>query len=114
MFWLETNADQQLVCSAADDVWMHAKGVPGSHLIIRIPSGREATKDDLQYAADLSAYFSKARESGRCDVIIATGKDIKKPRGAKPGQVMIVEGRETVWRGFPGNSAAAVAERSSK
>lgn len=87
------------------DVWMHARSVPGSHLIIRVPAGSAATNEDVQYAANLSAYFSKVRDSGKCDVTMTDAKNVKKPKGAKPGQVLVTD--ETVVTGFPGNSAAA-------
>lgn len=72
---------------ADDDVWMHARQQPGSHLVMRIPAGSSAAKEDIQYAANLSVFFSKARGSGKWDVTMCSGKDVTKPKGAKPGQV---------------------------
>ena len=85
---------------------MHARDVPGSHLLLRVPDGCSASDADLQFAADLSVYFSKARESGRCAVTVCTAKDLKKFKGAKPGQVLIEPGSERVVTGMPDNSAA--------
>lgn len=82
---------------------MHARGVPGSHLIVRVPSGTEPTQADLQFAANLSVYFSKARTAPRWDVTVCTGKDLKKPKGAKPGQVLVL--KESVVSGVPGSAA---------
>ena len=42
-------------------------GVPGAHLLMRIPAGRQAEQADLQYAADLAAWFSKARTDGKVE-----------------------------------------------
>ena len=84
---------------------MHARGVPGSHLIIRVPARQAPTPADLQFAANLSVFFSKARESPRWDVTMCTGKDLKKPKGAKPGQIMVI--KESVLSGVPADSAAA-------
>lgn len=93
-------------CVFADnDVWMHARQVPGSHLVMRIPAGSSPEQEDIQYAANLSVYFSKARDSGRCAVTMTSGKDVKKPKGAKPGQVLV--GSETVVTGYPDKAAAA-------
>lgn len=86
---------------------MHARGVPGSHLIIRVPDGKAATDEDVQYAANLSAYFSKARDAPRFDVTVSAGKHLKKFKGAKPGQVLV--GKERVVTGVPHQSAAAAA-----
>jgi len=83
---------------------MHARGVPGSHLVIRVPAGSAADDKDIQYAANLSVYFSKARESGKCDVTVTDARNIKKFKGAKPGQVLVSE--ERVVTGFPSKSAA--------
>lgn len=83
---------------------MHARSVPGSHLVMRVPAGSSADSEDIQYAANLSVYFSKARESGKWDVTMADARHIKKPKGAKPGQVLVSE--EAVVTGFPDKSAA--------
>jgi predicted ribosome quality control (RQC) complex YloA/Tae2 family protein len=69
-----------------DDVWLHAQGVPGSHVVIR----REGRKDNpsrgtLEEAAALAAAFSKARHSGSVPVIYTEIKYVYKPRKAAPG-----------------------------
>jgi predicted ribosome quality control (RQC) complex YloA/Tae2 family protein len=89
------------------DVWMHARGVPGAHVLLRVPPGKEAADEDLQYTADLAAFFSKARSEGKLDVTIANPAHITKPKGAKPGQVLVKQ--EKVLIGMPGKSAAAAA-----
>lgn len=48
---------------------------------------RTEVEADLQFAADAAAHFSKARSEGRAEVVYALIKDLKKPRGARPGQV---------------------------
>ena len=88
-----------------NDLWMHARGVPGAHVLLRIPAGQEAESADMQFAADLAAYFSKSRAEGKLDVTIANPAHISKPKGAKPGQVLVKQ--EKVMLGRPGQSAAA-------
>lgn len=83
---------------------MHARSVPGSHLVMRVPHGSAADDEDIQFAANLSVYFSRARKSGKWDVTMTDAKNIKKPKGAKPGQVLVSE--EAVVTGFPDKSAA--------
>ena len=61
------------------DVWMHARAVPGAHLLLRVPAGQTPTQEDLQYAADIAAYFSKSRTNGKADVTLASPADITKP-----------------------------------
>lgn len=88
------------------DVWMHARGVPGAHLLLRVQGKKDATPsdEDIQYAADLAIWFSKSREERRADVTCADPRDIVKPKGAKPGQVMVK--KEWVVVGRPGESVA--------
>jgi predicted ribosome quality control (RQC) complex YloA/Tae2 family protein len=84
---------------------MHARSVPGSHLILRVPAGKEATQEDVQFAANLCVFFSKSRTASRWDVTVCSGKDVKKPKGSKPGQVMVMN--ERVVSGVPDQSVAA-------
>lgn len=72
------------------DLWMHARGAPGSHAVLRLP-GRTAHPDRriLQQAAAIAAYFSKARGSGLVPVIVAERKYVRKPRGAESGVVAL-------------------------
>ncbi|PSC69693.1 Fibronectin-binding A domain [Micractinium conductrix] len=87
------------------DVWMHARGVPGAHLVMRVPAGQSAEDGDLSFAADLAAWFSKSRTQGKCDVTVCDPRHISKPNGAKPGQVMVR--KERVLVGRPDQSFAA-------
>lgn len=79
-----------------EDLWFHIRGRPGSHVALRVgskagsPNTRpEIGDEDVQCAADLAAYFSKGRQDLKCDVIVAKAGGLKKPKGAKPGQVCV-------------------------
>ncbi|MCI1985460.1 MAG: NFACT family protein [Lactobacillus sp.] len=74
------------------DIWLHAKDVPGSHVIIEAAKPSDKT---LMEAAQLAAYFSKSRHSANVAVDWIEVKKIRKPNGAKPGFV-IYEGQRTV------------------
>ena len=74
------------------DIWLHAKDVPGSHVIIDAPKPSEKT---LLEAATLAAYFSRSRASANVQVDWIEVKKIRKPNGAKPGFV-VYEGQRTV------------------
>lgn len=90
------------------DLWMHVRGIPGSHTLLRLPPGvQEAAQEDKQYAANLAAYFSKAREAGKVDVIVARGDQLKKLKGGKPGQVLVSK-EEGNLVGRPQESEAAL------
>lgn len=69
-----------------DDSWLHSRGVPGSHVIVKWSGGRE-DEAVLQAAAELAAYYSGGRESGRVEVDHAARRDVRKIRGAGPGMV---------------------------
>lgn len=67
------------------DYWLHAKNIPGSHVIIRSSDPSEET---ILQAAELAAYFSKYRHSAQVPVDLVQVKHIRKPNGAKPGYVI--------------------------
>lgn len=69
------------------DWWFHAKGVPGSHVILKT-EGKEITDATFEAAASLAAYYSKSRLSPKVEVDYLERKNVKKPAGAKPGFVV--------------------------
>ncbi len=69
-----------------DDWWLHARGVPGSHVIVR-GNGREPTDAALEQAAAVAAWYSKNRTSGKVEVDLARRRDVRKIKGAGPGMV---------------------------
>ncbi|MEK4228675.1 Rqc2 family fibronectin-binding protein [Solibacillus sp. FSL H8-0538] len=73
-----------------NEIWLHTKDIPGSHVVIHTTEPDEAT---LMEAAMLSAYFSKARESSSVPVDYTEIRHVKKPSGAKPGFVIYFEQR---------------------
>lgn len=75
------------------DIWLHAKNIPGSHVIIRDSDPSEET---LLEAAELAAYFSKYRFSSQVPVDYVQVKHVHKPNGAKPGYV-IYENQKTLY-----------------
>jgi len=77
--------------AAPDDLWFHARGVPGAHVILR-PNGQTLSDRAIAEAASAAAYFSQARGSGSVAVDYTQRRHVRKPRGAKPG--MIVYERE--------------------
>ncbi|MGX7380123.1 Rqc2 family fibronectin-binding protein [Bacillus sp. ESY92] len=70
--------------AARDDIWLHTKDIPGSHVVIRHQAPDEQT---LLEAAQIAAYFSKAKESSSVPVDYTKIRHVKKPNGAKPGFV---------------------------
>lgn len=74
------------------DIWLHAKNIPGSHVIIKSNNPSDET---LFEAAMLAAYFSKFRSSANVPIDYVQVKNIRKPNGSKPGFV-IYEGQRTL------------------
>lgn len=74
------------------DIWLHAKNIPGSHVIIKSNNPSDET---LFEAAMLAAYFSKFRSSANVPIDYVQVKNIRKPNGSKPGFV-IYEGQKTL------------------
>lgn len=68
-----------------DEIWLHTKDIPGSHVVIRSTEPDETT---LLEAANLAAYFSKGRQSSSVPVDYTKIRYVKKPNGAKPGFVI--------------------------
>lgn len=74
-----------------EDLWLHTKNIPGSHVIVR--SEGEVPEATLKEAAMLAAYYSKARASASVPVDYCPRKYVKKPTGAKPGMVIYTTNR---------------------
>lgn len=72
-----------------NDWWFHARGMPGSHVLLRAQKGREPGKSALEAAAAIAAWHSKARNGGIVAVSMTQARHVSKPAGAKPGTVTI-------------------------
>jgi len=84
--------DRLLRDAAADDLWLHAKGFAGSHVVVRRGGRREIPEAVVERAAKLAAAHSKARGERRVQVVVAEAKHVRKPPGAAPGVVNVSEG----------------------
>ncbi len=84
-----------------DDLWLHAKDVTGSHVIIRQRPGQPVPAPVLERAAQLAAWYSRRQNDSLCPVTYTPKKYVRKPRGAKPGQVAVE--REKVLLVVPAN-----------
>jgi predicted ribosome quality control (RQC) complex YloA/Tae2 family protein len=70
-----------------DDTWLHARGVPGSHVIVRWGGRDREDEATLLRAAEIAAWFSKSRSSGRVEVDITARRHVRKIKGSGPGLV---------------------------
>lgn len=69
-----------------NDIWLHTKNIPGSHVIIS--NNGDIPESTLEEAANLAAYYSKGKNSTKVAVDYTIVKNVKKPSGAKPGMVI--------------------------
>lgn len=81
------------------DLWFHTQEIPGSHVLLRLPPGEVPDDADLQFVANVTAYYSRARQSEQVPVIYTQPKHVYKPKGAKPG--MVIYKHERVLWGAP-------------
>jgi predicted ribosome quality control (RQC) complex YloA/Tae2 family protein len=72
-----------------EDLWLHAKDVSGSHVLIKYQSGKPFPKDVIERAAQIAAYNSKRKTETLCPVIVTTKKWIRKRKGDPPGAVVV-------------------------
>lgn len=73
--------------ASGGDWWFHAKGTPGSHVIVRT-NGQELPDRTFEEAGRLAAYYSKNRGGDKVEIDYVQKKQVKKPNGAKPGFVV--------------------------
>ena len=69
-----------------NDIWMHIKDIPGSHVLI-LRNNQELPEDVLIYAANLACEYSKAKKGDKVTVDYCERKFVKKIKNSKPGNV---------------------------
>jgi predicted ribosome quality control (RQC) complex YloA/Tae2 family protein len=73
-----------------NDLWFHARGVGGSHVVLKVGSAAgEPSKEAIRQAASIAAYYSKHRNAKRVPVAYTEKKYVRKPKGAAPGSVTV-------------------------
>ena len=80
----------------SNDLWLHARGTPGSHVIVRLEKGQTVPHETLKDAATLTLWFSDLRKSGKGEVIYTLRKFVKKAKGQKPGAVHVTRDK-SMW-----------------
>ncbi len=72
-----------------DDLWLHARQVPGSHVVIRMKGMSVLPNSVLERAASLAAFYSKFKTESLAPVIYTEAKFVRKVKGSAPGSVMV-------------------------
>jgi len=100
--------------ASPDDIWLHARGLPGAHVILK-SGGAPPSEETLQQAAAIAAYFSRARGAAGAAVVFTRRRYVRKPRGAKPGQVTYTHERTlTVKPELPQSTQPTQSTRSHR
>ena len=73
----------------SDDLWLHAGGTPGSHVVVRVEKGTDPPPETIRDAAILALLYSDLKKSGKGDVIYTRRKWVKKAKGQSPGAVIV-------------------------
>ena len=81
------NEDVTFHIAQGNDWWFHAKGIPGSHVVVKT-GGKEVPDRVFEEAAALAAYYSKGRNSEKVEIDYVQKKQVKKVNGAAPGFVI--------------------------
>lgn len=74
--------------ATGNDWWFHAKGMPGSHVVVKMNGAQELPDRTFEEAGRLAAYYSKGRGQEKVEIDYIQKKHVKKPSGAKPGFVV--------------------------
>ncbi len=91
--WVGRNAHSNDVLTLKygykEDLWLHAKDVAGSHVLIKHQAGKNYPKNVIERAAQLAAYNSKRKNESLCPVIVTPKKFVRKRKGDPPGAVVV-------------------------
>lgn len=85
----KSNDQLTLKVASKNDLWLHARDVSGSHVVVRERAGHEIPKHVLEKAAGLAAWYSKRKTDSLCPVIYTPRKFVRKVKGAPAGQVVV-------------------------
>jgi predicted ribosome quality control (RQC) complex YloA/Tae2 family protein len=81
--------------ASGNDLWLHARGVPGAHVIVK-SGGRVVPETTIRAAAALAAYYSQSRAAGTVPVDVTEQRYVRHMKGGGPGMV-IYERERTLY-----------------
>ncbi len=88
-----------------NDLWLHARGSTGAHVVLRLGRGQAPDQESLVDAAHLAAHFSDERGEGTTEVVYTRAKHVRKVKGAAPGAVTFSQERTLLLRVEPARLA---------
>lgn len=102
LFWGKNNRSNDHVSrqlTGPDDLWFHAHNLPGCHLVLKRGEKKGGIPEaDILHAAAIAAAHSRGKDAGKVEVMVAEGRWVKKPKGARPGLVTVEHYRTVVVR----------------
>ena len=96
----------------SDDLWLHARGTPGSHVLVRLQKGTDSPPETLRDAATLALLYSDLKKTGRGEVIYTRRKWVKKAKGQAAGAVIVTQ-EKTIYVKLDTQRLAALKERTT-
>jgi predicted ribosome quality control (RQC) complex YloA/Tae2 family protein len=97
-----------------NDLWLHARGLPGAHVVVRLEKGRGPDQETFLDAAHLAAHFSDARGAPQVEVAATRAKHVRKAKGAAPGAVTYSQEKVTLLRLEPGRVERLLGEEEQE
>jgi predicted ribosome quality control (RQC) complex YloA/Tae2 family protein len=85
------NEDLTFKFAHSDDLWLHAHGAPGSHVVVRLEKGTDPPHETVRDAATLALLYSDLKKSGKGEVIYTRRKWVRKVKGQPPGTVTVTQ-----------------------
>ncbi len=81
--------DELVKMGKGNDLWFHIRDFPGSHVLVRVKRGADVPRGTIEEAARLAVKYSSRAQEGKGTVVYTNVKYLKKPKGAKPGAVLV-------------------------
>jgi predicted ribosome quality control (RQC) complex YloA/Tae2 family protein len=97
-----------------NDLWLHARGLAGAHVVVRLERGRAPDQETLLDAAHLAVHFSDARGAPQADVAYTRAKHVRKPKGAAPGAVVYSQEKVILLRVDPARIERLLSEEEGE
>lgn len=94
-----------------NDLFFHLEGYPGSHVVLRTEGRPDPPPNSLLDACELAVHYSRLKNANRADVHVAPIKNVKKPKGAKPGLVYVRSGKTIHLKRDPKRLQSILASR---
>ena len=95
----------------SDDLWLHAHGMPGSHVVVRLEKGADPPPETIRDAATLALLYSDLKKSGKGEVMYTKRKYVRKVKGQPPGTVTVTQ-EKSVFVTLDRTRLEALKERS--